>query len=111
MINAYHHVFTNDNFFLAATDISRPQRSAESTAAPTSPTTSGPSPYSGSPFLVLQQGRDGTNGRDGVNGRDGRDGLPGPVGPSGTKGEKGDPGIVVQGATGPKGTYVENLVL
>ena len=43
------------------------------------------------------------HGRDG---RDGRDGLPGPVGPSETKGEKGDPGVVVQGATGPMGTYL-----
>ena len=106
LFNANYHVFTHYEIFRAATAISRPQRSAESTAAPTTQTTSGPSSYNGSPFLVLQQGKDGTNGRDGVNGRDGRDGLPGPVGPSGTKGEKGDPGIVAQGAAGPQGTYV-----
>ena len=82
-------------FFPAATDISRPQRSAESTAAPTQ-TTSGASPYNGSPFLVLQQGKDG---RDGVNGRDGRDGLPG------RSGEKGEPGVQgPPGSTGPQGT-------
>ena len=79
------------NSFLAATDISRLQRSAESTAAPTQTT----SPYNGSPFLVLQQGKDG---RDGVNGRDGRDGLPGRAG------EKGDPGVQgPPGSTGPQG--------
>ena len=80
--------------FPAATDISRLQRSAESTAAPTQ-TTSGPSPYNGSPFLVLQKGKDG---KDGVNGRDGRDGLPGRVG------EKGEPGVQgPPGSTGPQG--------
>ena len=72
-----------DYFLLAANDISRPQRSAESTAAPTSPTTSG--------SLCA-------NGRDGVNGRDGRDGLPGRTG------EKGDPGVQgPPGSTGPQG--------
>ena len=83
-------------FFPAATDISRPQRSAESTAAPTTQsTTSAPSPYSGTPFLVLQQGKDG---KDGVNGRDGRDGLPGRTG------EKGEPGVQgPPGSTGPQG--------
>ena len=89
-------VFIHNKFFPAATDISRPQRSAESTAAPTTQsTTSGPSPYSGTPFLVLQQGKDG---RDGVNGRDGRDGLPGRTG------EKGEPGARGRhGSTGPQG--------
>ena len=76
-----------------ATANPRPERSAESTVAPPTQTTT--SPGCGSiPLLVQQQGRDG---------RDGRDGLQGPVGPSGTKGEKGNPGIVAQGATGPKG--------
>ena len=61
----------------------------------TQSTTSGPSPCSGSPFLVAQHGRDG---RDGVTGRDGRDGLPGRTG------EKGDPGVQgPQGLTGPQG--------
>ena len=89
-------VFIHSKFFPAATDISRPQRSAESTAAPTTQsTTSGPSPYSGTPFLVLQQGKDG---RDGVNGRDGRDGLPGRTG------EKGEPGLWGrEGSPGPRG--------
>ena len=83
-------------FFPAATDISRPQRSAESTAAPTTQsTTTGPSPYSGTPFLVLQQGKDG---KDGVNGRDGRDGLPGSTGEKGEAGVQGPPG-----STGPQG--------
>jgi len=78
-----------------ATVITRTQRNAESTAAPSSQTTTDPSPCGGPPFLVLQQGKDGTNGRDGVNRRDGRDGLPG------TKGEKGDSGV--QGPPGPLG--------
>ena len=58
-------------------------RNAEATTAPTTQTTTDPSPYSGPPFLVLQQGKDGINGsdgKDGTNGRDGRDGLTGPVG-------------------------------
>ena len=81
--------------FPAATAISRRQRNAESTAAPTTQSTTGPFPYSGSPFLVLQQGKDG---RDGVNGRDGRDGLPG------KSGEKGDPGVQgPPGSTGRRG--------
>ena len=86
--------------FPAATDISRRDRNADTTTAPT---TSGPSPSSASPFLVLQQGKDGKDGRDGVNGRDGRDGLPGRTG------EKGDPGVQgPQGPTGPQGkTYHE----
>ena len=83
-------VFICSKFLPAATDISRPQRSAESTAAPTTQSTiSGPSPYSGTPFLVLQQGKDG---------RDGRDGLPGRTG------EKGEPGVRGrEGSTGPRG--------
>ena len=75
-------------FFPTATDISRPQRSAESAEAPTTQN-------SGTPFLVLQQGKDG---KDGVNGRDGRDGLPGRTG------EKGEPGVQgPPGSTGPQG--------
>ena len=69
---------------------------APPTLAPSTKKTTSPE-CSSVPLLVQQQGRDG---------RDGRDGLPGLVGPSGTKGEKGDPGIVVQGATGRKGTYM-----
>ena len=89
-------VFICSKFLPAATDISRPQRSAESTATPTTQSTiSGPSPYSGTPFLVLQQGKDG---RDGANGRDGRDGLPGRTG------EKGEPGLRGrEGSTGSRG--------
>ena len=75
----------------------RAEGSADSTVAP--PTVKTTSTECGSvPLLLQQQGRDG---------RDGRDGLQGPAGPSGTKGEKGDPGIVVQGATGSKGTFEE----
>ena len=75
---------------LLHTKMSSLQRNAESTAAPTTQsTTSGPSPYNGTPFIVLQQGKDG---RDGVNGRDGRDGLPGRTGEKGDTGVQGPPG-------------------
>ena len=86
-------MFIPNKFFPAATDISQPQ---VSTAAPaTQSATSAPSPYSGTPFLVLQEGKDG---KDGVNGRDGRDGLPGRTG------EKGEPGVQgPPGSTGPQG--------
>ena len=96
MLNALTSAITQSS--VAAVD-----HKTEASAVVAPPTTSPSikkttSPECGNiPSLVYQQGRDG---------RDGRDGLPGPVGPSGTKGEKGDPGIVVQGATGQKGTYV-----
>ena len=92
-----------------ATAITRTQRNAESTAAPTPQTTTDPSPYGGPPFLVLQQGKDGINGRDGkdgANGRDGTNGRDGRDGMTGTKGAKGDSGVEgPQGVLGLQGTY------
>ena len=62
----------------AATDISRRERNADTTAALTSQrTTSSPFPYGGLTFLVLP------------NGRDDRDGLPGRTGEKGNLGVQG----------------------
>ena len=96
------------NFLPTASAITRTRRNAESTAAPTTQTTTDPSPYGGPPFLVLQQGKDGINGRDGkdgANGRDGTNGRDGRDGLTGTKGAKGDSGVRGPlGPLGPQGT-------
>ena len=67
------------------------------------PTTAAPceTSHTGPPFLVLQQGRDGTNGRDG------RDGPPGPAGLPGRTGEKGEPGV--RGLQGGKLCLTEQI--
>ena len=88
-------------FSPAATAITRSERSAESTPAPSQQASNSSSLCGNIPVLLHQQGRDG---------RDGRDGLQGPVGPqgptglSGIKGEKGDRGIQLQGPPGLQGT-------